>query len=81
MARVKIKDLPKGMKVSREEMRKISGGFELAVRRSNIASTSPPLTFNISGMTPVFQNWVPQEMAGCACMGMGQNPKTEMLPG
>jgi len=34
MARIKIKNLPKGMKVSAEELKSISGGLDIAVSRS-----------------------------------------------
>ena len=42
MARIKIEDLPKNMKISKEEMRKIAGGFGVNVSSFNTAS------FNIS---------------------------------
>lgn len=34
MARIKIKNLPKGMKVSAEELKRISGGLDIAASRS-----------------------------------------------
>ncbi len=39
MARIKIKDLPKTQRVSREEMRKVMGGGELA--RFNFLLSNP----------------------------------------
>ena len=86
MARIKIKDLPKDMKVSKDEMRKIMGGLELGLRSSIITYSASPPTFG----TPLryqgeltYHSWgVPQyQDPPCKCMGMGQDPKTEMLPG
>lgn len=85
MARIKIKDLPKDMKVSKEEMRKVMGGLEYALRSSIIAySASPPTSGAIryqGAIQPI--NWgTPQyKQEDCKCMGMSQDPKTQLLPG
>ena len=65
MARIKIKDLPKDMKVSKEEMKKIGGGLELALRSSMIVYSASPPT---SGFTrymgwgiPRYENPYPED--------------------
>ena len=81
MARIKIKDLPKDMKVSKEEMRKIRGGLlQVASKSSSISRIVP--TYPTYTGTLTYIGWTPphQDMAGCGCMGMSQDPKT-MLPG
>lgn len=44
MARIKIKDLPKGMKVTKEEMRKVRAGMY----PDRASGTGPVYTFNWS---------------------------------
>ena len=81
MARIKIKDLPKDMKVSREEMKKIRGGYTMIYRSplTSYFASSQPLVYT-GQLTPI--NWgTPQYQSACGCMGMSQDPKTEFLPG
>jgi hypothetical protein len=83
MPRIKIKDLPRDMKVSREEMKKISGGIlSISSSYKNIMASYPTryptgtLTYYpYSSSPPVYYS------EDCKCMGMAQDPKTELLPG
>lgn len=86
MARIKIKDLPKDMKVSKEEMRKIRGGYYYDTMSFQVSGTyypyltsyfAQPTVSNVytGALTPI--RWgTPVDSTPCKCMGMSQDPKT-----
>ena len=86
MARIKIKDLPKDMKVSKEEMRKIRGGL-LSMTYSAVylpISASYPTSTQAIRYTGAIEpsiNWgTPQYESGCSCKSMGSNPAEAGCP-
>ncbi|MBI5057516.1 MAG: hypothetical protein HZB61_12960 [Nitrospirae bacterium] len=53
MARIKIKDLPKNQKVSKEELKKIFGGLTLSYStQSSTLSPLNPVAFNTLAVPP-----------------------------
>lgn len=80
MPRIKIKDLPHNLEVSKEEMKRVVGGRSFTM-------VSTPMTIfnpipNPGPFVPFFT--VPsggEEAAKCGCMGMPQDPQEcVMLP-
>ena len=55
MARIKIKDLPKDMKISRQDLQSIRGGNMLTPWSSGMVSAFPDVCFTpgMDGITPV----------------------------
>lgn len=66
MARIRIKDIPRGVEVSREEMRKITGGLTVLGLYPTAAT---------GGFSQISWGSGSQQYAGCGCMGMAQDPK------
>jgi hypothetical protein len=78
MAKIKIKDLPKSMKVSKSELKNVKGGY-LRVSYSYYSAYQPLTMYPTSGLS--FIGWgSADQMAGkCGCMGMPQDPAECML--
>jgi hypothetical protein len=76
MTRIRIKDLPKGLKVTQEELETVRGG--LTIIASYTPALSPIRYVQPTPLVPVV--WSPRyNSSGCFCGGMGQDPKT-VLP-
>jgi len=78
MPRIKIKDLPHNLEVSKEEMKRVVGGrsFTLVSTPYTIYSPTP----NPGPLVPFFGvPGIPQEASGCGCMGMAQDPAECMV--
>lgn len=81
MAKIKIVDLPKDKKVSKEEMKNVFGGQYVI---ANLAPTTSFIT-RPTYVTRGFTSFVPSSggyaASGCGCMGMSQDPaECMMLP-
>jgi len=72
MTRIKIKDLPKGMKISEEELKSVRGGLTMM-----LSYTGSPIQYvRPQPLRPVAWPSQPQYESGCGCMGMPQDPVT-----
>ena len=77
MARIKINDLPQSMKVSREELKKVTGGLTM-ISSSYTTYLSPIRSIQRLPLSPIA--WPStQEASGCGCMGMAQDPAECMM--
>jgi len=76
MAKIKIKDIPQGTKISKQDMKNVTGGWGLAEMWGNplsFGSVRPVAGCGCMGMS---QDPVTHQAAGCGCMGMSQDPVT-----
>jgi len=74
MARIKIRDLPKGMKISREELKRIRGGaFDAFLKIEGVSAESTDVTQK-DWIEVLSYSWgVSQPASGSASSGGGRS--------
>lgn len=82
MARIKIQDLSKGTKVSKEMLKSVRGGYYTLARYPTTYTYASRYPTMVTGIPITAVNWgEPEEAKKCKCMGMPQDPVTEVIAG